>query len=809
MENQQIDLDLLSPAIPRERTIPNKFPTINTEHRLAIIGEAPGAQEMTAGEPFVGPSGRLLDGLLSRNNILRSSCFIGNICQHRPPNNDISSFDWDGEEMQDGITKLKEDLAVYKPNMLLALGGSALHALCGDARSVMTYRGSLFWCDWGYKAMASYHPAYCLRAADGVPLLNLDLKRVSLERQSPELSLPIRQFDLGLTSYEIVDRLACMQHSGLEVSIDIEGYVHSMPCLSFTTDPLGGIIVPFEREQGKNHWETADDEARVWMAVKAILEDPLCPKVLQNGMYDRFVLYWSHGILIRNMKHDTMLMHWEKYCELPKNLGLLASIYTKEPYYKGDRKAQDVKTFQTYCCKDSAVTLEIRQRLLPTLQASELAHYDFNKALQDSMLYMQTRGMKFNQPLVNEKKEKLGLEIDLLNTQLEIAAGQKLNVKSVKQKKEFLYEKLGLPKQYKRGTESVTTNYEAMLSLYKKTNNEAVGLIISITSLRTRLSALGMGIDSDGRIRCSYNIVGTETGRLSCSTSITGSGTNLQTIQEIDRDLFEADEGKEMFQCDLSGADTYTVAAHCNRLGDKRMVEDLAYGLKVAKVLTLALKEGASVISLPASQLLELCKNIPKDDPLYFGSKCCVHGSNYGMGKVLMSQTIFIQSEGKVNLPSATCEKLQQLYFRRYPGVLSWHRWVASELRNKRQLVQASGHTRRFFGNPNDHGTLKAALADEPQGNTTYATNLAALNLWLDPENKHPDGSLIIEPLHQVHDALVGQWPIELRDWAKAKVRSYFQNTLTIAGQPIIIPFSGQFGANWYEAGDEKNLNVI
>jgi hypothetical protein len=73
------------------------------------------------------------------------------------------------------------------------------------------------------------------------------------------------------------------------------------------------------------------------------------------------------------------------------------------------------------------------------------------------------------------------------------------------------------------------------------------------------------------------------------------------------------------------------------------------------------------------------------------------------------------------------------------------------------------------------------------------------LKLWNDPENRRPDGSLIIEPLHQVHDALCGQWPQSRQDWARAKLRSYFDNTLTIAGLEVRIPFDGAYGLSWGE----------
>src|SRR5437899_6318484 len=80
-----------------DKTVSNVQPKIkNVPYRLAIVGEAPGADEISEGVPFVGWSGRALDGFLSRFGILRDACFIGNICQQRPAGNKIATFDWDG-----------------------------------------------------------------------------------------------------------------------------------------------------------------------------------------------------------------------------------------------------------------------------------------------------------------------------------------------------------------------------------------------------------------------------------------------------------------------------------------------------------------------------------------------------------------------------------------------------------------------------------------------------------------------------------------------------------------------------------------
>lgn len=63
--------------------------------------------------------------------------------------------------------------------------------------------------------------------------------------------------------------------------------------------------------------------------------------------------------------------------------------------------------------------------------------------------------------------------------------------------------------------------------------------------------------------------------------------------------------------------------------------------------------------------------------------------------------------------------------------------------------------------------------------------------------------SLIIEPLHQVHDALIGQFPKEHTAWAVDKIRSYFSNTLHIANSEVLIPFEGQYGPSWGELGSK------
>jgi hypothetical protein len=383
-----------------------------------------------------------------------------------------------------------------------------------------------------------------------------------------------------------------------------------------------------------------------------------------------------------------------------------------------------------------------------------------------------------------------------------------------------------------------TTDYEALLKLSRWCTQQEhtlgfsiVQAAIEIRALRTRAQMLSISADSDGRIRCGYNIVGSNTGRITCYESPTGSGYNLQTIPNYtdtkdapggvlgDRDLFLADDDHWIFQCDLAGADGWTVAAYAAMLGDRNMLDDYLAGIKPAKVLALAMRG----ITVPddREELKEACKAVNKDDWDYFAGKRIQHGGAYLEGGLTISRNCLKDSEGKLYITPTEADRIKNLvYFRRYWGIKKWHEWTARRLSEKPILVAASGQVRQFFGRPEE--ILTKAVAFEPQANTTYATNLAAWKLWNDkdtrvydsrPQSSEPSQnnygtssglqlvenrcSLKIEPLHQVHDALIGQFRIEDTPWAVNKIKSYFDNPITVAGITLTIPFEGNYGPNW------------
>ena len=416
---------------------------------------------------------------------------------------------------------------------------------------------------------------------------------------------------------------------------------------------------------------------------------------------------------------------------------------------------------------------------------------------------------------ITTKRALTETEIGCVSTHAKLS----LNVRSPKWKS-FLYDTLKLPVQRKKDNKTKelrpSTDFEALLKLKKHTDNPVIDYGISLTMHRTRAQMLSIIPADDGRMHCSYNLVGSETGRISSSRSGIAVrrkrvGTNMQTVSddwEIEdeelvllteglRSLYECDDGHYIFQCDLRGADGWTIGAEMASLGDRTMLDDLLFGLKPAQIVCYILRHGDSNLRGKTRQeIKQLLKEVKKEDWDYYVCKQVIWGTCYLMGPRKVADQVLKESYGKVVLSEAEARKFQAAVFVRY-NVRIWHEAMKRKLATQPyppKLQSASGMSRKFFGRQAD--ILGQALAHQPQVNTTYATNTAAHRLWTDPENRI-GRKLIIEPLHQVHDALLGQFPIDKTEWAVAKIREWFDNEIVISGIKIKIPFEGAYGLNW------------
>jgi hypothetical protein len=267
-------------------------------------------------------------------------------------------FKWDSPEIQNGLAQLARDIASYDPNVCCLLGSTPLRAALGAKAKISNWRGSLFIGPvpgpfQGRKCIASLHPAYVLREFSGFPLLRFDLQRAKAEGFNRNLILPQRDLIIDAPA-EALCFLMDYWPPGIRCSIDIEGGLkEGWPCVSLSNSPLRSYTIAWGRFNEAEH-------ARVLRSFANLMWRLDVPKVLQNQLYDNFVLSYRYRIPIRGVAEDTLIKSWAIYAELPRSLATQASIWTRQPHWKDDSMYHsDGEGLFRGCAMDSAVTLEI------------------------------------------------------------------------------------------------------------------------------------------------------------------------------------------------------------------------------------------------------------------------------------------------------------------------------------------------------------------------------------------------------------------------------------------------------------------
>lgn len=132
--------------------------------KLMFVGEAPGADEDEQGEPFVGKAGQLLTKIIETMGLRRSEVYIANILKCRPdtPGQAAGNRKPTPAEMATCLPYLHEQIDLIQPQVLVALGATAVEGLLGKTLGITKLRGH--WQTYrNIPLMPTYHPAYLLR----------------------------------------------------------------------------------------------------------------------------------------------------------------------------------------------------------------------------------------------------------------------------------------------------------------------------------------------------------------------------------------------------------------------------------------------------------------------------------------------------------------------------------------------------------------------------------------------------------------------------------------------------------------------
>ena len=346
---------------------------------IMLVGEAWGDQEERTGLPFQGASGQELNRMLHDAGIMRSECYTTNVVNARPPLNDIEKWvtvkrkdiqpdmsklrdRWVKPIVKQGFDRLLREIHLVQPNIIVALGSTALWALTG-AWGITKWRGSQLRCQldrslylegvlgptdepWSGKLIPILHPALVLRDYSQRQITVQDLKRVARERGSSEYSNEPNWRFVVRPSYEVVEatllRLTERVAAGeLEwIDFDLETRAGHIACAGISWTLEDALSIPFmSLDDRAGYWTFPEQEAHVVWLLYLLLTHPKVKIRGQNLLYDCQYTY-RHWHFVPNVKQDTMIAHHSVFCGMPKSLDFLASLYCSHyKQWKPDKTA--------------------------------------------------------------------------------------------------------------------------------------------------------------------------------------------------------------------------------------------------------------------------------------------------------------------------------------------------------------------------------------------------------------------------------------------------------------------------------------
>lgn len=763
---------------------------------IMVVGEAPGSDEVEALEPFVGASGKELDTMLLEVGIDRAQCFLTNVCHYQPPKNKIQEFYMKRAQIQElkklhgkqfdypevhnrlpdthileGLIELWRDFHNLRPKIVIALGGTALWALTGEA-SIQKWRGSPFELAPNSWLVPTYHPAFILREWSLRSVAMQDLRKASDILKDPrEIQEPEYDFIIAPSAVKALGTLCYLREYKKKLSVDLETYMGMITCIGIAWSSTEAICIPL-LDCSKPNWSfyKESEELAIMEELHHLLNSPDHEIIGQNYLYDAQYLALWLGVHSNNVRHDTMILHHTCFPAMRKSLDFLSSIYLPyHRYWKDEGRRFDPRTDDpikhwTYNCKDAVHTYACHEVIENNIVSMGLEHQAHEQMSWFNMLLKtMLQGVRI------DTKQRNTLLSELMACRLpfeqffkdalpkEVLKDQKVGTKakntpwwrSPPQQAHIFYDELGIKPVINRKTGMRTVNDSALETIGEREPlvRHVTDSLAAYRSLGTITSVLMAGLDTDQRMRCSYNPAGTDTFRLSSSANAFDSGTNIQNITTGEkyagkeplkrlpfevhwpnlRKLFIPDRGCYMADLDQARADAQVVAWEA---------ED--------QILKQMFREGADI---HAENAKAIWGERITQSPHFVGvwrwrAKQGVHAVDYGAKARTLAKTL-----------GCTVHEADQFingWFGAHPEIKGWHKRVEMELMVNKAVSNKFGYRINFFQRIED--TLPAALAWIPQSTVAIVTN----KIWKNIVDNIP----WVDILLQGHDSLVFQFPI-------------------------------------------------
>lgn len=753
------------------------------------------------------------------------------------------------------ISRLRAVIQENKPNIILCLGADVLRDLMGF-NDVNKWRGHVVWNDeLNCKMIATYEPFHAYgqkrvrkeqKPGQYWTLLEADVRKCVAESHSRELSHAEPELIVAPSYMTARAELERMIAEAKIISYDIEVLKpyegRLMDCIGLCDSTERAICIPFyipnEQNAVVRYFKHEAEHLHIMLLIKKLMESNI-PKIAQNSQFDTTMLEKYYGIKTHNLVWDTMVAMHDLYCDLPKDLGTLISLFTNLPYHKYMIHEAGSASRWTYNAADAVANLHVMQgqmadfyeyegRPVPEFpQNGEIPHdfftleaarhyYKVPNATIPTCVHMHIAGVKVDMEL---RSRVIALETGVkcqLEEALNYAITQPMhknkkskinfNPLSSQQKSMLFYGCLGCKEQRNNG--KATTDKHAL----KKFSNDKRHYVATLAKACLEAKAadarlLKFKVEPDsGYIRTQYDVTGTDTGRLASKESdVMPAGTNLQNIAPgPQRQMFIPEEGEEFALVDLYAAEAYLNALDAGEMDMLRMIS----GMDDPNTSNIYLNGmPIRVMSEDDAKKYKIhnwMQNVTRQnfedecdaaDYTYKKAKQTIHALNYNV----MPDKMRLES----GLPDHVCQWQYAMYHHKFPGIKMRMQRINQQIRRNRYLISPMGR-RRFFIQDISSELFNIAYAWPSQSCIGEITEVAQ-NFLHHVSDLHALGRDVpfCRPVLNTHDGLAIRIKKDTRDKVIEQIVRAFHIPLTINGITIVIPVSIAFGPNFNDKGKE------
>lgn len=335
------------------------FGSGNPEARIMLVGECFSREEEIAGEAFLGKAGEDLIRMLTEAGIMRSECYMTNLVNLRAPCDDINTWFsfkkkninsnysvlrnlYCGNVIHKGYHRLKQEIALVRPRVIIAFGNMAMWALTG-ASGILKWRGShlqeidLNGTRTGIVVIPTLSPASATYAHENRAMVVADLRRAKvLARKEPPYPIPGHNWNFAIrpTFSRAINILRILTQDltdgrDLWIDFDLETRAGHIACAGISWTREDALCIPLMCVERNHGYWTVEEEAAVVFALYKLLTHPQVKVRGQNLLYD-CQYTWRHWHFVPRVAQDCMISHHTCFAGLPKSLAFQASLYCED-----------------------------------------------------------------------------------------------------------------------------------------------------------------------------------------------------------------------------------------------------------------------------------------------------------------------------------------------------------------------------------------------------------------------------------------------------------------------------------------------